>query len=223
VMRQTGDDRHGFRLRALIVVLWRGGLRVQEALALGERDLDPRAGRWPCATARAGGGARSAWTPRAGSNCSPGLSPALNCRSARCSASSTARPRRPCSSAGVRVELRRLAALERPLPIRPAVHGRLGSDRRSGHGHQPGDRRRRTPASRATASPLPSRRHGGRAQRRRERSVPEGAHRGRREMTIARGRLSARARSCCRRGCERLASASPDGWNGRAPSVAPTA
>ena len=44
MMRQTGDDRHGFRLRALIVVLWRGGLRVQEALALGERDLDPRRG-----------------------------------------------------------------------------------------------------------------------------------------------------------------------------------
>ena len=44
VMRQTGDDRHGFRLRALIIVLWRGGLRIQEALALGERDLDPRRG-----------------------------------------------------------------------------------------------------------------------------------------------------------------------------------
>ncbi len=44
VMRQTGDDRHGFRLRALIVVLWRGGLRVQEALGLGERDLDARRG-----------------------------------------------------------------------------------------------------------------------------------------------------------------------------------
>ena len=44
VMRQSGDDRHGFRLRALIVVLWRGGLRIHEALALGERDLDPRRG-----------------------------------------------------------------------------------------------------------------------------------------------------------------------------------
>src|SRR3954453_14754818 len=44
VMRQTGDDRHGSRLRALIIVLWRGGLRIQEALALGERDLDARRG-----------------------------------------------------------------------------------------------------------------------------------------------------------------------------------
>jgi integrase len=42
VMREAGTDRHGARLRALIVVLWRGGLRIQEALALSERDLDPR-------------------------------------------------------------------------------------------------------------------------------------------------------------------------------------
>jgi len=38
--------RHGARVRALIVVLWRGGLRIQEALALplGEGDLDPQRG-----------------------------------------------------------------------------------------------------------------------------------------------------------------------------------
>jgi integrase len=40
VMRQTPTDRHGLRLRALIVVLWRGGLRIQEALSLIESDLD---------------------------------------------------------------------------------------------------------------------------------------------------------------------------------------
>jgi hypothetical protein len=43
-MREASDDRHGYRLRALIVVLWRGGLRVAEALALGERDRGPRRG-----------------------------------------------------------------------------------------------------------------------------------------------------------------------------------
>jgi integrase len=43
-MRQTRDDRHGFRARALIVVLWPAGLRVQEALALTEPDLDERRG-----------------------------------------------------------------------------------------------------------------------------------------------------------------------------------
>jgi site-specific recombinase XerD len=37
-MRPTPADRHGLRLRALIVVLWRGGLRIQEALSLIESD-----------------------------------------------------------------------------------------------------------------------------------------------------------------------------------------
>ena len=44
VMRNTGNNRHGWRLRAIIVVLWRAGLRVHEALALTEHDLDPRRG-----------------------------------------------------------------------------------------------------------------------------------------------------------------------------------
>jgi site-specific recombinase XerD len=44
VMRQAGDDLHGRRLRGLIVVLWRAGLRVHESLALNEADLDPRRG-----------------------------------------------------------------------------------------------------------------------------------------------------------------------------------
>jgi site-specific recombinase XerD len=44
VMREAGEDRHGRRLRALIVVLWRAGLRIQEALALTETDLDERRG-----------------------------------------------------------------------------------------------------------------------------------------------------------------------------------
>ena len=59
-MRQTSDDRHRFTLRALIVVLWRGGLRIQEAPALGERDLDPARGVAARAqTARAASAARS--------------------------------------------------------------------------------------------------------------------------------------------------------------------
>jgi len=33
-------DRHGLRLRALIAVLWRAGLRISEALALNETDID---------------------------------------------------------------------------------------------------------------------------------------------------------------------------------------
>jgi integrase len=44
VMRAAGDGRHGCRLRGLIVVLWRAGLRIHEALALNESDLDHRRG-----------------------------------------------------------------------------------------------------------------------------------------------------------------------------------
>jgi integrase len=44
VMRAAGDKLHGRRLRGLIVVLWRAGLRISEALSLGEADLDARRG-----------------------------------------------------------------------------------------------------------------------------------------------------------------------------------
>jgi|SRR5450755_4736647 site-specific recombinase XerD len=41
VMRAAGDGADGIRLCGLIVVLWRAGLRISEALALTETDLDP--------------------------------------------------------------------------------------------------------------------------------------------------------------------------------------
>ena len=44
VMRAAGDRPHGRRLRGLIVLLWRAGLRINEALALTEGDLDQRRG-----------------------------------------------------------------------------------------------------------------------------------------------------------------------------------
>ncbi len=40
VMRHAGDRPHGLRTRGLIVVMWRAGLRIGEALALTESDLD---------------------------------------------------------------------------------------------------------------------------------------------------------------------------------------
>jgi integrase len=43
-MRHTSDNRHGWRVRAIIVVLWRAGLHIQESLALAEHDLDHRRG-----------------------------------------------------------------------------------------------------------------------------------------------------------------------------------
>jgi site-specific recombinase XerC len=111
VMRQTGDDRHGFRLRALIIVLWRSGLRIQEALALGERDLDPRRGS---VLVRSGSGDRrreigmDAWgweqlQPWLAARAELPIGP-LFCviDGPTCG--------RPWSSANVRVEFRRLAA-----------------------------------------------------------------------------------------------------------------
>src|SRR3954469_16095995 len=44
MMRAASEGRHARRVRALIVVLWRAGLRIHEALALNESDLDRRRG-----------------------------------------------------------------------------------------------------------------------------------------------------------------------------------
>ena len=44
VMREAGDGRSAARMRGLVVVLWRAGLRINEALTLNETDLDPSAG-----------------------------------------------------------------------------------------------------------------------------------------------------------------------------------
>ena len=44
VMRHARHVRYGNRLNGLIVVLWRAGLRINEALSLNETDLDERRG-----------------------------------------------------------------------------------------------------------------------------------------------------------------------------------
>ena len=56
VMRTVGDRPDGHRLRALIVLLWRAGLRISEALALQESDLD--SGRGAVLVRRGKGGKR---------------------------------------------------------------------------------------------------------------------------------------------------------------------
>ena len=43
VMRAAGDGPYAVRLRALIVILWRSGLRISEALALAEPTSSQRA------------------------------------------------------------------------------------------------------------------------------------------------------------------------------------
>jgi site-specific recombinase XerD len=44
VMRESGGGADGARLRALIVILWRAGVRIGEALDLAETDLDASRG-----------------------------------------------------------------------------------------------------------------------------------------------------------------------------------
>jgi site-specific recombinase XerD len=58
-MRAGGEGTHGRRLRGLIVVMWRAGLRIQQALALTEGDLDQRRGSL---LVRRGKGGRH-WSP----------------------------------------------------------------------------------------------------------------------------------------------------------------
>jgi hypothetical protein len=109
-MRAAGDDPDGVRLRGLIVVLWRAGLRISEALALAESDLDRVRGAIQVRHGKGGrrrevGMDRWAWEQ---------LDPWLNLRAGLpigalfCVLRGPTRGR-PCSAAGIRVQLRNAA------------------------------------------------------------------------------------------------------------------
>src|SRR6187397_2874872 len=110
VMRHAGDRVHGRRLRGLIVVLWRAGLRICEALALTEADLDPRRGSL---LVRRGKGARRREVGIDDWACEP-LAPWLQARVALpvgplfCVVNGPTRGR-PWAAAAARSELRRVA------------------------------------------------------------------------------------------------------------------
>ena len=91
-MRAAGDGPEAMRLRGLIIVLWRAGLRISEALALAETDLDRPRGAVLVRAGKAVAGGRSGWTDGRGSSSTPGSSCAGPCRSARSSAFCAARP-----------------------------------------------------------------------------------------------------------------------------------
>jgi hypothetical protein len=90
--RHARDDRHGWRVRAMIIVLRRAGLRVWEALALAEHDLDPRRGSLLVRNGKGPSLGGRHGRVGAGSNSARGWPRAPSCPSARCSASSTAPP-----------------------------------------------------------------------------------------------------------------------------------
>jgi integrase len=90
VMRCAGDNPDGLRMRGLLIVLWRAGLRISEALALAESDLD--AVRGAILVRRGKGGKRRevGMDPGRGSNSRHGCDYVRRFPSAHCSASSTA-------------------------------------------------------------------------------------------------------------------------------------
>jgi integrase len=107
VMRAAGDRSDGLRLRGVIVVLWRAGLRISEALALQESDLDRTRGAVLVRRGKGGkrrevGMDRCAWEQ---------LEPWLSIRDRLpvgalfCVLRGPTRGR-PCSPSGIRVQLR---------------------------------------------------------------------------------------------------------------------
>lgn len=72
VMRIVGDRPEGHRLRALIMLLWRAGLRISEALSLQESDLDRSRGAVLVRRGNGGSDARSGWTARRGNSANHG-------------------------------------------------------------------------------------------------------------------------------------------------------
>src|SRR5690348_9915076 len=85
VMRQAGRDRHGHRLNALIVVLWRAGLRINEALSLVETDLDKQRGSVLVRLGKNDRRREVEWTPGRGRRSRPGSPTGCSCRSGPCS------------------------------------------------------------------------------------------------------------------------------------------
>ena len=111
VMRSASEDPHGWRLRAMIVMLWRGGLRVQEALALSEHDLNPMRGSVLVRSGKGGRRREVGMDGWGGENLRPWLAERLELPAGPlfCVIDGPTRGR-PWSAAAVRTELRRHAA-----------------------------------------------------------------------------------------------------------------
>ncbi len=108
-MRAAGPGIHGDRVRALVVILWRAGLRINEALTLAETDLEPRRGSILVRRGKGGKRREVGMDDWAWEHLEPGDNIASNYPSARSSAFSTAPPAGAWSQTGARAELRRLA------------------------------------------------------------------------------------------------------------------
>jgi site-specific recombinase XerC len=83
IMRAVGDRPDGHRLRALIVLLWRAGLRISEALALQRAILTAAAAPCSSGAGKAASDARSGWTAGHGISWARGARSAASSRSGR--------------------------------------------------------------------------------------------------------------------------------------------
>jgi hypothetical protein len=197
VMRQAGTTTQGLRMRALIVVLWRAGLRIGEALALTETDLDERRGSVLVRHGKGDKRREVAWTTGAGSSCTRGSGGASLCPWARCCASPAdppqagpvgglGRPRpaaAPCRSGGRAPTLRAASAASRSRR-RDGSRGRVAE-------RHPAAARPRQPRHHLG---LPRRHRQRRDHRRRPRAAPAHAagHRRPADLNNARRRVPAR-------------------------------
>ncbi len=108
VMGQAGPGPYADRTRALIAILWRAGLRISEALALTETDLDARTGSVLVRPGKGGKQGWSGWTIGHGSTSPAGPSTGSSCPAVLHVAGPTRG--RGWSATAARGELRRLAA-----------------------------------------------------------------------------------------------------------------
>ena len=111
VMRQAGLNPHGLRLRGLVAVLWRSGLRISEALALNESDLDRERGAVLVRCGKGGKRREVGMDPWGWEQLTPWLGQRLQLPvGALFCVINGPTQGRPWSSAGVRVQLRDLAS-----------------------------------------------------------------------------------------------------------------
>jgi site-specific recombinase XerD len=112
VMRAAGDSAAGVRLRSIIVVLWRAGFRISEALALSETDSDSVRGSLLVRHGK-GDKRREVGMDRwAGSHLDPWLELRRELPVGRlfCVVRGPTRGR-PCATAGIRAQLHHAAAM----------------------------------------------------------------------------------------------------------------
>ena len=82
VMRVAGDGSEGVRLRGIVVMLWRDGLRISEALGLNRPTSIRTAAHCWRATAKDANDVKSGWTGGHGPTSNHGLSFGRNCPTA---------------------------------------------------------------------------------------------------------------------------------------------